>query len=880
LIDDQKPRVGDRTLQFASLNFDTSNLEIFTTWCTGGTLVLLSEEVRHNVSSLMSFLLEKEINRLFVPFVAFQQLMEIAGSEGTLPHCLREVNVAGEQLQINSSAISFFSQLEECVLHNHYGPSECHAVTTYALAGDPRSWPALPPVGKPIYNTQIYLLDQRLQPVPIGVSGELYIGGVSLARGYINQPDLTAAAFVPNPFGDIPGARLYRTGDLARYRLDGTIEFLGRIDQQVKIRGFRIETGEVEAALRDHPDVQEIIVAAHGVSAEEKRLVAYVVAREGSLPDTLATDLRQHAREKLPEYMVPASIMLLDQIPLTSDGKVNRRALPEPQLGQRDTSEEFIAPRTPVEEVLAGIWSEVLGLERIGINDNFFHLGGHSLLATRVIARLRDAFGTPFPLRKIFEEPTVAALAEALEESIRTARGVQTPPIERVARDAPLPVSFIQARTLFMTQLEGRPSFYSFEIHLHGPLDIKALQQSLSEVMRRHEVLRTTFDIVDGQPVQIINPAAPVDLSLVDLSDLPEVEQQVRVKETVSQHGSEIFDLSTGPLLRLHLLRFSENEHRLLLSIPHIACDKWSIDLFAKEVSSLYRAFSQGRPSPLAELPLQYADFTVWHRRWIEGEVMENALNYWTQHLKDVTPVLQLPTDRPRPPVKTFAGAHVIFALPKALSEGVDLLSQRERCTRFMTLLAIFKTLLYRYTGQHDIVVGTAVAGRTQTGIERLIGNFGTPLALRTQVDGALTFRELIRRVREVALGAYAYQDLPFEKLLEALEFQRDPSFSPLIQVGFVVHNDGGGAEEVEDSDVRMEIVSIDTGRANFDLTLSFNHTTQGLVGSFEYSTVLFDESTIKRMAEHFQNLLENILTEPDQRLADLPMSIEAVEVN
>jgi amino acid adenylation domain-containing protein len=880
LIDDQKPRVGDRTLQFASLNFDTSNLEIFTTWCTGGTLVLLSEEVRHNVSSLLSFLLEKEINRLFVPFVAFQQLMEIAGSEGTLPRSLREVNVAGEQLQINSAAISFFSRLEECVLHNHYGPSECHAVTTYTLAGDPKSWPALPPVGKPVYNTQIYLLDHRLQPVPIGVSGELYIGGVSLARGYINQPDLTAAAFVPNPFGDVPGARLYRTGDLARYRPDGTIEFLGRIDQQVKIRGFRIETGEVEAALRDHPDVQEIIVAAHGASAEEKRLVAYVVAREGSLPDTLATALRQRAREKLPEYMVPAAIVLLDQIPLTSDGKVNRRALPEPQPGQRDITEEFVAPRTPVEEVLAGIWSEVLGLERVGINDNFFHLGGHSLMATKVVARLRDAFGTPFPLRKIFEEPTVAGLAEALDEAIRTERGVQTPPIERVPRDGPLPVSFIQARTLLMAQREGRPSFYNFEIHLHGPLDGKALQQSLSEVVRRHEILRTTFDTNDGKPVQIINPAAPVELPLIDLSELPEVEQQARVKETVTQHGSENFDLSRGPLLRLRLLRFSESEHRLLLSIPHIAIDHWSIRLFISEVSTLYRAFSQGRPSPLAELPFQYADYTVWHRRWLEGEVMENALKYWKQQLKDVTPVLQLPTDRPRPPVKSYAGAHFNFALPKPLSEGVDLLSQRERCTRFMTLLAIYKTLLYRYTGQNDIVVGTAVAGRTQTGIEKLIGSFSTPLALRTQIDGGLTFRELVRRVREVALGAYAYQDLPFERMLEELEIKRDPAYSPLMQVGFVVHNDAEGAEEIEASDLRMEIVSVETGRANFDLTLSVHHTTQGLVGSFEYSTALFDESTIKRMAEHYQNLLENILTEPDQRLADLPMSREAAAVN
>ncbi len=870
LIDDQKPQPGDRTLQFASLNFDTSNLECFTTWCTGGTLVLIPEEVRHNISSLLSFLVEGEINRLSLPFVVLQQIVEIAESEGPIPYSLREVNTAGEQLQITNQVVSFFEKLKNCVLHNHYGPSECHAVTTHTLAGDRRSWPALPPVGKPIYNTQIYLLDQRLQPVPIGVAGELYIGGISLARGYFNRPDLTAAVFVPNPFSETPGTRLYRTGDLARYLPDGTIEFLGRIDQQVKVRGFRIETGEVEAALRDHPDVQEIVVAAHGVRAEEKRLVAYVVPRSSLVHDTLANDLRQRAREKLPEYMVPSAIVLLDRMPLTTDGKVNRRALPEPQLSRRDTSEEFVAPRTPVEEVMAGVWSEVLGVERVGIHDNFFRLGGHSLLATRVVARLREAFGTPFPLRRIFEEPTIAGLANAMDETFKTTRGVQTMPIERVDRDAPLPVSYIQARTLFMAQLEGRPSFYNFEIRLHGPLDVDALARSLSEVVRRHEVLRTTFAMAEEQPVQVINPPAPVDLPLTDLSELSENEREARAKEVAAEQGRESFDLFRGPLLRLRLLRLSANEHRLLLSIPHIACDRWSIGLFSHEVSTLYRAFSQGLPSPLAELPLQYADFAVWQRRWLEGEVMDNALNYWKQQLKDVTPILKLPTDRPRPPVKTYEGNHFVFALPKELSEGVDLLSQRERCTRFMTLLAVYKTLLYRYTEQRDIVVGTAVAGRTQTGIEKLIGNFGTPLALRTQLDGDLSFRELVRRVREVSLNAYAYQDLPFEKLLEALDIERDPAYTPLIQVGFVVHNDAGAAEATDVTDLTMQIVSVETGRSNFDLTLNLHHTSQGLVGSFEYSTVLFEESTIRRMAEHFRNLLENILAEPDKRLADL----------
>ncbi len=871
LIDDQNPQPGDRTLQFASLNFDTSNLEMFTTWCTGGTLMLISEEVRHNISSLLNFLVEAGINRLFLPFVVLQQIVEIAESEGPIPYSLREVNVAGEQLQINSQVVSFFSKLEGCVLHNHYGPSECHAVTTHTLDGDCNAWPALPPIGKPIYNTQIYLLDHRLQPVPIGASGELYIGGVSLARGYFNRPDLTATAFVPNPFAESPGSRLYRTGDLARYLPDGTIEFLGRIDHQVKIRGFRIEIGEVEAALRSHPDVQEIAVSAQGVRAEEKRLVAYVVPRKDARLDTLANDLRQHVREKLPEYMIPAAIVLLDQMPLTSDGKVNRRALPEPQPGRRELSEEFVGPRNPVEEVMAGIWSEVLGLDRVGIHDNFFHLGGHSLLATRVVSRLREAFGTPFPLRKIFEEPTVAGLAQVLQETIKANRGVQTLPIERVNRDAPLPVSFLQDRTLRMAQREGRPSFYNFEIHLQGRLDVDALARSLSEVVRRHEALRTTFSVVDGEPVQIINPAAPVDLPVTDLSEISEDERKTRARNVAAQQ-SETFDLSIGPLLRLHLLRFAENEHRLLLTVPHIACDHWSLALFSHEVSALYLAFSQGQPSPFAELPLQYADYAVWQRRWLDGEVMENGLSYWKKQLENAA-ILKLPTDRPRPPIKTYQGHNIVFALPKELSEGVEALTRRERCTTFMTLLAVYKTLLYRYTGQEDIVVGTAVAARTQTGIEKLIGNFGTPLALRTHVNGAMSFRELVRHVREVVLEGFAYQEIPFEKVLEALEFEQDPAYSPLIQAGFVVHNDAGVAEQANGSgDLRMRMVQVATGRSNFDLKLSLQNTPQGLAGTFGYSTALFDASTIERMAQHFQGLLEDIIADPDKPLAELQM--------
>jgi amino acid adenylation domain-containing protein len=870
-IADSQPGPGDKTLQFASLNFDISNLEAFSTWCTGGTLVLIPEQVRYNISSLLNFIAEEEIHRLFVPFVVLQQLVEVAESEGPIPCHLREVNTAGEQLQITKSLLSFFDKLENCVLHNHYGPSECHVVTAHTLDNDRRTWPSLPPIGRPIYNTQIYLLDRNMQPVPIGVSGELHIGGVSLARGYLNRPELTAYSFIPDPFSTQSGQRLYRTGDLARYLPDGQLEFLGRVDQQVKVRGFRIEPGEVEAALRGHVGVTEVVVMARGESAGDKQLVAYVVAREGVEWSALASELRQQAREKLPEYMIPSAFVLLDQLPLTTDGKVDRRALPEPERGRREASAEYIGARTPVEEVVAGIWAEVLGLEQVGINDNFFDLGGHSLLATRAVSRIREAFGMPFPLRRIFEDPTVAGLSQIIDETIKTERGLQTPPIERVPRESPLPLSFIQARTLFMAQLEGRPSFYNFEIRLRGPLNVDALEKSLSEVVRRHEILRTTFANLEGQVVQVVNPPQRIELPPLDLGELPETEREARAKQLSIQQGQQNFDLFNGPLLRLQLLRLAPHEHRLLFTIPHITCDRWSIGLLSQEIATLYDAFCQGRPSPLPELLVQYADFAVWERRWLQGEVLENALNYWKRQLRDAPPALHLPTDYPRPPLKSYRGDHVVFALPKGLSEEIDALSQRERCTRFMTLLAAFKTLLYRYTTQEDIVVGTAVAGRTQTGLEKLIGNFGTPLAMRTQLSGKLPFRELLRRVREVALEGYAYQDLPLDQLLEELQPELDPSFSPLIQVGFVVHNDRG-REGVELRDLNMEVVSVEAGRSHYDLTLNLHHTAQGLMGSFEYSTALFDAATIKRITRHLQNLLEGIVANPDQRLADLPL--------
>jgi hypothetical protein len=523
---------------------------------------------------------------------------------------------------------------------------------------------------------------------------------------------------------------------------------------------------------------------------------------------------------------------------------------------------------------VAGIWAEVLGVERVGVEENFFDLGGHSLLVTQVVSRVRAALGTEMALRVMFEAPTVAGMAQVIDKTMKAKRGVLPPPIERAPRNKPLPLSFIQERIWQMAQLEGRPSFYNFEVRLNGALDIAALEGSLSEAVRRNEALRTTFTKIEGRPFQVVNPPQPISLPPVDLSQLPEAEREARTRQLTFEQGQEPFDLMQGPLLRLTLVRLAEDSYRLLFTIPHIICDHTSVQLLAQEVGIVYQAFSQQRPTPLPELAIQYPDFASWERKWMQGEVYETELDYWRRQLAGCSPALQLPTDRPRPPVKTYKGTQVLTSFSEELSRAVETLARRERCTVFMTLLAAFKSLLYRYTGQTDMIVGTAVAGRTNAEIEGLIGNFGTPLALRTRPSGDMTYRELLRQVREVSLEAYAHQDLPFDKLVEELKPVCDPSYSPLIQVGFVVHSAPKTAVSL--SDVRMEIASAHSGRSIYDLTLRMHHTPRRLMGGFEYNTDLFEEATIQRMIEHFHTLLAGIIADPDCRLAELPLLTEA----
>src|ERR1041385_114114 len=857
---------GQRTLQMASLSFDVSFQEIFTTWCSGGTLVLLSEAERRDVPKLLAYIKAAGIERLFLPFVALQQLAELADEELKV----REVIASGEQLRITPPLIKFFSELQDCVLYNQYGPSESHVVTSFKLTGTPDSWPALPPIGRPLDNSQTYILDEQLQPVPIGVVGELYIGGSSLSRGYLNRPELTAARFIPNPFG-AAGTRLYQTGDQAKYQSDGNIEYVGRGDQQVKFRGCRIELGEIEAVLDQHPGVSEAVVMARASADGRQRLVAYVVA------ETTINELREFFQQRLPEYMVPGVVVALPELPVTPSGKVNRSALPEPDGSRPELEKEYVAPRTAVEEVLAGIWSEVLGVEKIGIEDNFFELGGHSLLATQVVSRVREAFKVELPLSELFERATVGELASVVEANLRGSESAGEP-IRVAPRSAALPLSFAQQRLWFLDQLEPGTATYNIPIgiRLSGQLDVEALEQSISEVVRRHETLRTRFVEEDGAARQVIEAAETVVLPVIDLSGLPSAGQEAEVRRFAAAQGQQAFDLAQGSLWRVQLIRLSAEEHVLLFTMHHIVSDGWSMNVLTREVSSLYEAYAAGHESGLAELPIQYADYAVWQREWLQGEVLEEQLGYCRKQLAGAPAVLELPTDHPRPAQQTHRGALLPLQLSSELTSELKQLSQREGVTLFMTLLAGWQLLLARYSRQTDVVVGSPVANRTRSEVEGLIGFFVNTLVLRTQVSDELRVRELLQRVREGCLGAYAHQEVPFEMLVEQLQPERDLSHTPLFQVMLVLQN--APQAQVEWAGVGMRALELESGTAKYDLTLGLAESERGLVGTLEYNRDLYERESLERLVGHYQQVLSGLIEKAEQRVWEVRLLSEAEE--
>ncbi len=855
---------ADAVLQKTPFSFDASVWEFYAPLFAGGRLVLAQPGGQQDSSYLVETMAAEGVTVLQVVPTLLQMLVQEPG----LSECrqLKRIFCGGEVLT-RGLAGQLQERLAGVDLYNLYGPTEAAIDTTWWRCegeDEAEEWSGVP-IGRAIANVKLYVLDQELKPAPVGVSGELYIGGVGLARGYHGRTELTAERFVPNPYSSEAGARLYRTGDLARYRSDGVLEYVGRVDHQVKVRGYRIELGEIEAALRENAVVKEAVVVVRG-DGEAQRLVAYLVCEAGATP--ASSELREQLQGQLPDYMVPSQYVLLERLPLTPSGKVDRRALPATDVGDRSLAESYVAPRTPTEEILVGIWAQLLKIKQVGIHDDFFALGGHSLLATQLVSRVRSVFQVEVPLRQLFDRPTIAGLAAEINRLTIVGEDLQSLPIGRVSRNETLALSYAQQRLWFLDQLEPGSSLYNIPaaVRLRGTLDLTTLEQSFREVIRRHESLRTRFGVVNGVPVQVIDEAPEFSLPVLDLSTVAEA------RRVAMEESQRPFDLAAGPLLRAVVLRLNDQEHVLLCTMHHIISDGWSMEVLTGELTTLYEAFAAGKPSPLPELGIQYADYAHWQREWLQGDVLEQQLSYWKEQLKGAPAVLELPTDYSRPAVQTFRGAHQSLSLSPELSTSLKALTQREGATLFMTLLAAFQTLLSRYSGQQDIVIGTPIAGRNRAETENLIGFFVNTLVLRTDLSGNPSFEELLRRVREVTLGAYAHQEVPFEKLVEAVQPERDMSRSPLFQVMLVLQNTPA-AEVVKLEGLQVTREGGESGTAKFDLMLSVSETSDGRLQTlWEYNTDLFRSTTIGRMMDHFEVLLNAVVHDPEQPLSELKL--------
>lgn len=857
------------TLQFTSLSFDVSFQEIFSTWSQGGTLVLVDDALRRDPSALLDYIAEQGIERLYLPFVALQHLAEEAVSR---PRALvlRELITAGEQLQMTPALRQWLAD-SGMGLHNHYGPTESHVVTAHSLpalvAADSNvdgpstcaDWPALPPIGAPIANTRIYLLDAALQPVPPGVAGELCIAGDCLARGYLNRPELTAERFVTlTVLGR--DERVYRTGDQARWLPNGELEYLGRLDHQVKIRGFRVELGEIEAQLAAHPDVASTTVVVRENSSGSKTLAAYLVLRQ----PVAAAELRSWLKQRLPDYMIPASLTVLDAMPLTPSGKVDRRALPEPS----DEAGQGRALNGPSEELLASIWAEILGVQELTAASHFFDLGGHSLLATRVVSRIRERFDIACPLRVLFERPVLSDLAAWLDHQ---QRGTDEQLITPLPEGSALRPSPAQEGLWFLAQLDGGSASYNMPaaMRLRGPLDEAALRQSLVALTERQASLRQSFVHIDGA-LTLRERAAWDPVVLIDLSDQPADHQHLSVRDLVQQHALAPFDLSQGPLLRVTLLRLAADHHILLLNLHHSINDGWSYGVLVREWAELYSAAREQRPAHLPVLPVAYRDVAAWQHQWLASAGAQDQLRWWLDHLTGAPALLDLPTDFPRPAQQSYRGDRRVRMLSPQLSQAVKTLSRQQGVTLFMTLLSALQVLLHRHSGQDDLCIGTPVANRGQRQTENLVGLFINTLALRAKIDPQASFADLLAQTRQTALAAFARQEMPFERVVEALSPERSLAHAPVFQALFVMQNNASA--DFAFADVQIESVDQDTPIAKYDLTLSAEEGPDGVLCHWEFASDLFAAERIERMAAQFEQILATVTEAPQTAIAAIDM--------
>ncbi|GAA6617368.1 hypothetical protein NUACC26_031780 [Scytonema sp. NUACC26] len=849
-------------LQLAPISFDASTFEIWGCLLNGAQLAIFPPHTP-TLEELGHIIQQYKITTLWLTAGLFH-LMVDEQLENLKP--LRQLVAGGDALSV-AHVKKAVRELKNCKLINGYGPTENTTFTCCFAIADSSKIGTSVPIGRPISNTQVYILDPYGQPVPIGVTGELYVGGDGLAQGYFNRADLTVEKFIPHPYSDKPGARLYKTGDLARYLSDGNIEFRGRIDNQVKIRGFRIELGEIEAVLAQHPNVLQTAVIAQQDQIGDKRLVAYVVPQPQQAPTP--GEMHRFLLQSLPNYMVPTAFVLLDTMPLTPNGKINRQLLPTPDLSQKISEEGFVAPRTPTEEILASIWCDILDV-KVGVDDNFFELGGNSLLATQIISRIREAFSVELLLSDLLEAQTVVQLSSKITAT-RCAPSHILPQISAIALESDTPVSFAQGRLWFLDNLDpGNPSYnIVMSYHIQGSLDEDIFVAALNAIVARQASLRTSFPAVNGEPIQKIETLVKVALNVIDLTSQASCDIQSALADISQTEYLWRFSLSSGPLFRFTLVRLSNEERIFFVNLHHIISDGWSIGVFNRELSQHYLAILTGETLQLPELPIRYTDFAVGQRAWLQGEVRESQLAYWKSQLANLSP-LQLPRDYSRPAIQTFVGDNVQFHLGSETSVALEKLSREHGVTLFMTLVAAFFVLLYRYSGQEDIVIGTPIANRNRREIEHLIGFFVNTLVLRCHVSPDIAFTDLLKQVRQVTLSAYARQDFPFEQVVEVLAPERDSSQNPLIQVVFALQNASMKPPVLPGLEVKSRDFKAYTVR--FDLEVHLLEDEDGLTGHIIYNTDLFKASTIDKLAHHFVTLLRSLSNDSSQSVQQLPI--------
>ena len=862
---------ADRIGVVASPGFDALVMALLPSLAAGARLELPpDEETRLSPVKLQEWLLARDITCVFLPTPLAERVLPLSWPESC---ALRWVLTGGDRLHLRPRPGLPFQ------LVNGYGPAEC---TIYSTSGVVPPGDGLPSIGRPIDGVEVHVLGPDLAPVAAGETGELFIGGPGLARGYVGSPDLTADRFIPDPFSRFGGERLYRTGDLGRRLPDGSLEFHGRSDHQVKVRGIRIEPAEITAALLTHPHVGAAHVLARGAEGQDLSFVAWFAPRDArAVPGT--EQLREHLRAWLPEAMIPRTFVVMDALPLGATGKVDARALPMPEA-HATRSTAYVAPGTELERGLVRVWEDELRLERIGIEDDFFELGGHSLLATRITARVAEVLGLPLSLTELFGHRRISRLANVLESRRALPAKDALPPVTRVADPKRAPLSVQQEQVWFLQKLSPGSISYQAQTTLRvlGGLDLAVLERALTEITRRHELLRTTYEEIDGRPWQRVLPVTPVQVPLIDLSGMPPDEREHRREEALRQELRRPLSLFEPPLARWTLIRLTPEDHELVLVEHHVVHDGVSFSVLMRELDALYNAYLRGEASPLPELPVQYRDFAAWQREALEGPAMKAQLDYWRKRLAGAPEVLPLRTDHPRPRVQTFNGDLLRLELPPALPGALRAFCQQEGVTLFNALFAAFATLLHRYTGEQDLCIGSAFAARAGIrNIENVVGMFVNAVVLRCDVSGAPSFRELVRQVRDLTVEAGEHQTYPFLKLIEGLGVKRDPSRNPLVQAMFSFHDSAVRSPRL--GDASCTIFERGNGSSKVDLdVVAIPHAGRYLGDKergdarisliWEYNRDLFDRSTMERMAAHFLRLLEAAVASPGTAVSRLPM--------